>query len=177
MEQTETQKILQEARPYGTELAGPVTKAMENPVFLTEMTQFADKDAGRQLQLKTDLKLFLGLTKDFEGEAPHFKPGKKWTPEIQAIRDQHKMDICEERYRPVRDELMKNARQTSSWIRESFIQSEDVHISSPDFFEKAMLAWMEDPCDSKDDKPAIHKNEPQGGGFRDKLVGHGWSLF
>ena len=181
MAQTPTQKILHDARPFGTEVAGPVTKAMQNPVFLTEMTQFADKDPGRQLQLKADLKNYLGLTKDFEGEAPHYKPGKKWTPEIQAVRDQHKMNICDDQYKPVRDVLMKNARETSTWIRESFLKSDDVHISSPEFFEKAMLAWMDDPCDSavNDGKAAFH-NEPKGGGgggLRDELVGNGWSLF
>ena len=147
---------------------------MQNPIFLTEMTQFADKDAARQTKLKTDLRGFLGLTEDFTSAAPHKTPGKKWTPEIQAVRDSFKMDICKEEFQPVRDVLMKGARETSIWIRESFIQAPDVHISSPEFFEQAMLAWMDDPCDKVNGNytPLIRKNlahGDRGEGIREEL--------
>jgi len=168
--ETELQKAFAEAVPLGTQNLGPV-KAMLNPVFLTEITQFADKDTNRQLRLKTDLRDFLGLTKDFEGEAPHYKPGKKWTPEIQAVRDSFKIDICKEEFKPVREVLMKNARETSIWIRESFMKSPDVHVSSSEFFEKAMLDWMDDPCDEAAEKiePLFRKNLGRGTGVSEEI--------
>lgn len=143
---SEMQRAFAEATPHGTIKLGPV-KRMENPIFLTEMTQFADKDAARQTMLKEDLRDFLGLTENFSSGAPHKKPGKVWTSDIQTVRDSFKIDICREEFQPVRDVLLKGARETSAWIRESFIKAPDVYISSPEFFEDAMLAWMDDPCD------------------------------
>lgn len=139
---------------------------MENEIFLTEMTQFADKDPRRQKTLKDDLRNFLGVKTEFNSTAPHYKPGKTWKPDIQAVRDSFKINICDEQFRPVRDVLMKGARETSIWIRESFIKSPDVHISSPEFFEQAMLAWMDDPCAKETPSPRgeerIRKNLMRG---------------
>jgi len=134
----------------------------ENKVFLTEMTQFMDKDPERMGALKRDLADFLGLTHTFDQDAPHAIPGMKWSAESQAIRDSRKIDICEEQYRPLRAELMKGARETSIWIRTFFLASKDVFISSPDAFDEAMRAWMNDPCeDESQADPRSRSNWPR----------------
>jgi len=171
--ETETEQLLRESFPYSKNMEKP--KAMKNPIFLTEISQFADKDTGRQATLRSDLREYLGVTADFNTTAPHKVPGKKWSKEIQAVRDSFKIDICEEKFKPVREVLMKGARETSIWIRESFIKAQDVHISSPEFFDSAMRAWMDDPCDSRisDHSHMIRKNlfgGDKGQGVREELT-------
>jgi hypothetical protein len=58
------------------------------------------------------------------------------------------IDICDERYGLVRAELMKNAIAASRWIREYFLESPDVTVSSPEYFRSLLEGWMTDPCDS-----------------------------
>lgn len=175
MEETDLDKLFFENHPDGTKKEKP--KQMKNKVFLFEMSQFADTDVARSQRLKDDLRHFLGVTQDFDSTAPHKVPGKKWTPEIQAVRDSFKMHICDEKHKKVRDVLMKGARETSTWIRESFIKSPDVHISSPEFFEQAMLKWMDDPCDAEDKPPSSKIREglarDRGEGVREELA-HGF---
>jgi hypothetical protein len=123
-----------------------------NKIFLTELTQFQDTDPVRSEVLRRDLATFLGLKHTFDQEAPHFVPGMKWSAESQAVRDSRKINICEDQYRAVRAELMKGASETSVWIRTFFLASKDVYISSPEFFDQAMRAWMNDPCEDESQK-------------------------
>ena len=108
-----------------------------------------DDNPSRKDQLKQDLKTFLGLTQDLE-ENPIAVPGKKWPADVQEIKTKRKMNICQEQYMPLREELMRVSRLSSQWIRESFVESDDVFVSSPEYFEQAMLQWMEDPCDTRE---------------------------
>ena len=146
MPKSDIQKRIIDVHPYE---AHHYVYPSTNKIFLTEMTQFMDKDPGRKEALKRDLAAFLGLEHPFQQEAPHAVPGMKWSAESQAIRDSRKIDICEEQYRPLRAELMKGARETSVWIRTYFLASKDVFVSSPEFFDEAMRAWMNDPCEDE----------------------------
>jgi hypothetical protein len=146
---TQTGKeILSDLRQYHPKSVKRI-KYTRNPIFVMEMSQFTDKDANRKAQLTHDLSQFLGLTIDLDANAPHATPGRKWPPEIQAIKDTRKMHICEEKYAVLRAELMRISRQTATWIGESFLHSPDVHVSSADFFLSSLEAWMEDPCEMK----------------------------
>ena len=53
-----------------------------------------------------------------------------------------RIDICKDEFQSLRDVLMKGARETSIWVRESFMKAPDVHVSSPEFFEQAMLYYQ-----------------------------------
>jgi hypothetical protein len=64
--------------------------------------------------------------------------------------------ICEDRYRPLRRVLMDIAHQASEWIRTYFMQSPDVVISSPKYFNVLLLEWTENPCDKESDE-----NDPE----------------
>jgi len=119
-----------------------------NPVFVVELTQLIDTDHERKQQLKNDLQLYLGLTQPLS-ENPIAVPGKKWSSEIQAIKDQRKMNICDTVYDELRSELMRLSRLSCQWILESFVQSNDVFVSNPEYFEQVMLKWMDDPCDER----------------------------
>jgi len=142
---TETEKLLlKDKSPQFAQKA----KVTRNPVFVMELSQLIDTDVTRKQQLKNDLKTYLGLSQDLE-ENPVAVPGKKWPAEVQAIKTQRKMNICQDQYLPLREELMRMARLSSKWILESFVESDDVFVSSPDFFEQAMLKWMVDPCEER----------------------------
>jgi hypothetical protein len=58
------------------------------------------------------------------------------------------IDICDAQYGPLRIELMKNAVDASRWIREYFLRSPDVTVSSPEYFRRLLKEWMQDPCDT-----------------------------
>jgi hypothetical protein len=51
---------------------------------------------------------------------------------------------------------MDIAKPASEWIRTYFMQSPEVVVSSPEFFNELLLEWMEDPCDKESDE-----NDPE----------------
>jgi hypothetical protein len=108
-----------------------------NPVFLYEISQLYDEDETRKLQYVDDLKNYLGLTQDMK-ELADDSQEKHHNPPPGTI------DICE--HNKVRKILMKHATAASIWIREYFIASPDVTVSSPDRFKELVAAWMIDPC-------------------------------
>jgi len=56
------------------------------------------------------------------------------------------MDICEDRYGPLRAELVRNGRRASAWIRGYLLDHPDVTVSSPEYFRELLLSWARDPC-------------------------------
>jgi hypothetical protein len=132
--QTAREKKLLQPFPSNVSKLAP----MHNKVFLYELSQLYDEDETRSHKYRRDLGNFLGLK--------HALPpiGSTHTSKNAKLD----LDICEERYRPLRQELMKIAKPASEWIREYFMQSPEVVISSPEFFNELLLEWMEDPCDN-----------------------------
>jgi hypothetical protein len=118
---------------------------MPNPLFLFELDQLGDSNETRSEIFRDDFTKFMSLKEQLPA-LPHFIPGKKRTLEEQKHRDSLKIKICDGEYQPVRDELMILARQTSVWIREVFLNSPSVHVSSRDYFESILEGWMRDPC-------------------------------
>lgn len=41
------------------------------------------------------------------------------------------------------------ARPASVWIRNYFIESDEVVVSSPNYFKESLETWMYDPCGSR----------------------------
>ena len=140
---TETERAIIDANPKA---ASKVVNT-RNLIFVVELSQFTDTNELRKNKLRSDLKSFLGLEGDFP-DSPFAKPGKQWPEDVQAIKESRKMNICNEENLPLRKELMRLSRQSSQWIRESFMKSDHVFYSSPAFFEAAMLKWMDDPCEN-----------------------------
>lgn len=108
---------------------------MRNPVFLYEVNQLRDTNETRAAMFSSDLKNYLSLKIDFQPIST--KRGPKYTKAIE---------ICESKHTNLRQELMKNSRESSTWIRKYFLSNPDVSVSSPDYFDSLLGSWMVDPC-------------------------------
>lgn len=107
---------------------------LPNKVFLYEINQLYDRNDSRATLYKKDFSDYLGLKIQLtEMEAPHHEKEKQ-------------INICEEKYTVLREELLKNAQAASQWIRIYFMNHPDVVVSSPDRFRELLDAWMVDPC-------------------------------
>jgi hypothetical protein len=115
----------------------PRIPKMKNPVFLYEVNQLRDANETRAAIFCSDLKNYLGLQKSLAPMSA--KKGPVYTKAIE---------ICEPRYNDLRDELMKNAKEASTWIQRYFLQSPDVVVSSPKYFNELMVSWSVDPCET-----------------------------
>jgi hypothetical protein len=112
-------------------------------VFFLETSQLADKNENRSAQLRLDMQEFLGLRLPFP-PVVHVRPMNKNMEAAQ--KEKLRMDICRPQHDALRAELMRIARAASVWIRRYFLESEDVVVSSRDFLEQSLSAWMVDPC-------------------------------
>lgn len=112
---------------------------MPNPVFLYEITQLPT--------LAPALESFLGLKTPLP-PLPHVKPGLEWHAEIQEQKDSLKIEICDDEYERVRQELLRLGKQSSEWIRTVLLHSPDVVTANRTEFEELLDAWSQDPCES-----------------------------
>jgi hypothetical protein len=115
-----------------------------NPVFLMEMRQLGDSNSTRSFQLVKDLQTTLGLQQPIES-ITHTNSFQQAAKKPRA-QQKNVMDICKDEFLPIREEMMHVARNASLWIREYFIKSSNVTVSSPEYFEELMESWMHDPC-------------------------------
>lgn len=120
---------------------------MYNPIFIFELDQLSDNNATRNELFRSDFTKFMGLKEPLPA-LPHFIPGKKRDTKEQVSRNALKIQICNDEYQIVRNELMILARATSRWIREVFLNGPTVTVSSREYFESILEGWMHDPCDS-----------------------------
>jgi hypothetical protein len=93
---------------------------MKNPVFLYEVNQLRDANETRAAIFSSDMRRYLGLENDFQPILT--KRGPKYIKTIE---------ICEPKHKVLRQELMKNANESSTWIRKYFLQNSEVTVSSP----------------------------------------------
>jgi hypothetical protein len=70
-----------------------------------------------------------------------------WDETTQTQKDGLKINICDSNYTELRNILLDMARPASVWIRKYFIESEDVVVSSKEYFKEIIETWMHDPCD------------------------------
>lgn len=118
---------------------------LPNKVFLYEVSQLSDKNEKREAQFLEDFQHFLHLREPIPSII-WFKPGKKLDADQHKERTKRKIDICKEEYKELRSVLLNNAKSASEWIRRFFLKSEDVVVSSPEYFEELMDSWLVDPC-------------------------------
>ena len=143
---------------------------MPNPIFLYDSEQLTDTNRTRTRQFRDDLLRLLRLLPNSKSGArlshehqlqneqlldsllpdiiPRTKPDfSHFSRREQRKKDRFKVKICQDRYTPIRHELVKNAQEASLWIRTSgFLSSPDVTVSSPDYFNSLLENWMDDPC-------------------------------
>lgn len=112
---------------------------MPNPILLIENRQLNDDNAIRMSTLRTDIQRYLGLNQELPSTVP--EENMRRSPKATSI-----FNICEDQYLPLRSELMHVARNSSIWIRQYFLKSPDVTVSSREYFDELLLSWMQDPC-------------------------------
>jgi hypothetical protein len=145
---TDLERQMQERWPRknGKKQRQPVLSP--NKVFLIEISQLSTtNDKDKTERFSTGLKDFVGLQQDMP-PMPHKIPGKKFDNATQVIKNQRKIQICNEEYSNTRKHLMELSIQTHHWLMESFLKSPDVVVSDRRDFEEAMKPWLSDPCDA-----------------------------
>ena len=142
-----------------------------NPVFFMEMSQLSDEDEERSSNFRYDLARFLGLPNPntiipskITKSMPNFnRDGNKvdTDDDDQAIKEEerkrHKIDICDARYQPLREELMSISRNASLWFRNYFMiygpKQGNVFISNYEHLHETFeTKWMIDPCIERNKK-------------------------
>ena len=105
-------------------------------------------------ELNSDLEKFLGLE---PGDLPRVKSLEE-APKIQYIwppgREEHKIDICQERYRPLREVLLETSRKATKWILEYLLHPSNrdvVVVSNMEVFERLLEGWKTDPCENEEE--------------------------
>ena len=132
-------------------------KGNKGRLFLIEngqMDNFANQSIADDLN--SDLEKFLGLE---PGDLPRAPPGDGdkrrkipyyWPPG----REEHKLRICLERHRPLREVLMQTSRKASKWILEYLLHPSNLDVvvaSNMDTFKRMIEGWNTDPCSNEDE--------------------------
>ena len=122
---------------------------MPNPIFLFEMNQLHEQNVTRKQIFQKDVSNFLDLDDDhlLSLDMPHSKPGKTWKdPQVAAAKEAAKIDICDDEHVDLRRVLLRNSRATAVWIRRVLLPTGRVRVSSPEYLDHLLEAWMHDPC-------------------------------
>ncbi len=117
-----------------------------NPVFLYDTQQLADTNPERTAQFRQDVQQFIGLSEPLS-PAMHYSPGKILNETIQAERDAMKIDICSDRFIPLRQILLDKANRSAYYILKYFVHAPDVMVSSPNYFAKILESYQYYPCE------------------------------
>ncbi len=105
-------------------------------VFLTEIGQFTDRNETRKGQWNKYLENFLGLTPD----------SFVWEKVAKNTSRDKLIQICDDKYKPIRDELIAIGKKSSKWILEYFMKSPRVVIPNQEHFVELVTAWQYDYC-------------------------------
>lgn len=74
---------------------------------------------------------------------------KRRLKELGPIVTDRYIDICEPKYRKLRQKLVQNGKRASRWITKFLLKSDRVVISSPEYFLELISKWESDPCETK----------------------------
>jgi len=121
-------------------------------LFLIEIGQF-DNRANQSMaeDVRADLESFLGLD-EFDLGRPKPRNGDKKPPTVYDYpegREEHKLDICLEKWTPLREVLLESSRKASKWILEYLLHPSNrdvVKVSNMDIFTRMIEDWKIDPC-------------------------------
>ena len=108
-------------------------------VFLYIDEQLKDRNKERRMKLQRDLQHYLGLNSPIEDFGKmKANSNQDWYKEY--------IDICDTQYSKIRDELLQQTIETTRWIKNKFIKSDDVYVSGKKIFLSALDSFNEDPC-------------------------------
>lgn len=140
------QDIWHQIRKSGEASAEFGIPRMKNKIFFLDLRQMSDSNRTRSKVFRKDLQSFLGLQHEL---SPVFRarPFKQLELTQDEESKQHKIEsICDPRFLPLQQELYPMAQKASLWIRQYFLKSPDVFVSSPEYLEELLETWMENPC-------------------------------
>ena len=138
-----------------------------NPVFLYDVGQLYESRSSNATSARTsspdsrldrfrnDLSSFLGLESPLrpyqsQGESTGASKSSGGRDKAKNKKGKLKhMDICDEQYAEIRKELVAIGTKASAWILDHFLKSDQVFVSSPDYFGRLLEAWKLDPCHSQ----------------------------
>jgi hypothetical protein len=112
-------------------------------VFLYDIEQLDDKNKERSELFRSDLQHFLGIQNKI-GNIPksnmnHFRFGTSSAhPET--------ISICDAKYANLRKEVIRNAKPSQNWIKQKFMNSNDVTVGGKEHFLDLLKTWEVDPC-------------------------------
>lgn len=121
-------------------------------LFLIEIGQMDNrKNQTMADDLITDLETFLGLD---IGDLPRMKPrnGDERPKQVYDYPEDRKgriLDICLERYEPLKEILLETSRNASKWIIDYLLRPSNrgrVVVSNIDIFISMVEEWTIDPC-------------------------------
>ena len=116
-------------------------EVVPNPyqVFVYHLEQISDKNITRSQIFKNDFQEYLHLKTPI-AEWPQNKVFHETFPE--------EMNICDEKFRELRKDILVNARIASSWIKDRFLDSNDVVIGdSLENFIGILNSWSSGICE------------------------------
>jgi hypothetical protein len=110
-------------------------------IFLYSLDQMEDEDELRNKKFRSVLQHYLGLSEPvgpFSHENINHQVGDEGYKET--------IDICQDKYKSVRAQLVQQGRKSADWIRGEFIQSGDIWVANEDHFVATLDSWSVDPC-------------------------------
>ena len=105
-------------------------------VFITELGQIGDVNITRKAEYTNGLESFLRLTPN----------SLFWKPRNGNRTKERFIDICDERFSPLRGLLIDAGLKASKWIRLYLLDSPRVFVSNREHFLQLINQWQFDPC-------------------------------
>jgi len=146
---TPTEKSMLLKRSNDLDCFNDSCRTMNHHVLLYESTQPFDHNTSRRIMFANDLGRHIGLMdtdkhnpRDKEGILPPLKDATNY----QSRNYSSDIDICDDRYRQVRADLLELGTAAATWILDHFLPLESVHVSSPQHFQELLHNWSVDPC-------------------------------
>lgn len=138
-------------------------------MFLMELSQLSDDDLGRMQILLDDMELFLHLKRGSLSSASDLDEmltlkhnSTDYLLKLEQKERYSTLDICEEKYKPLRENLVSIGMVASTWIKDYLLKSPRVIVSSRDFFLESIDLWKFDPCNDDDDAEATSRLRQRG---------------
>jgi hypothetical protein len=110
-------------------------------VFFYTMEQIKDNNTQRILHFQHTLQQFLDLDTPLQDLASEEKVN------VNNFNHSQMINICDEKYRDVRNTLVWQGKHASEWIRNKFMKSKDVVVSDAEFMNEVLERWGDDPCE------------------------------
>lgn len=134
----------------------PIQKSRR--VFVYEVSQLQQRASttakDREVLFRADLQRYLGLQEALPS-LPWVKPGitRHANDTFTAAVERRKVNICDDTHAVLRKSLLEQAVNVSRWMREYFLEADNVYASSKDYLKNVILAgWEVDPCIARIEK-------------------------